>query len=222
MSHEQWQAIDQYFEAAFIGDDPILAATLADSEAAHLPPIHIAPNQGKFLALLAQIQGARTILEIGTLGGYSSIWLARALPADGRLVTLEYDAAHARVAQANITRAGVAHQVEIMVGAALDSLPKLIDHPAAPFDMIFIDADKPNNPHYLDWALRLARVGSVIIGDNVVRRGEVLQADSADENVQGIRRFVEAISDHPRLDAIALQTVGCKGYDGFSLARVVS
>ncbi|MFI9031031.1 O-methyltransferase [Streptomyces sp. NPDC053560] len=222
MSQQQWTAVDDYFTSLLAPADEVLEAALRDSDAAGLPHINVAPNQGKLLHLLAQMQGARRILEIGTLGGYSTIWLGRALPADGRLVTLEYDARHAEVARTNLARAGLADRTEIRVGPALDSLADLVTEGAEPFDVVFIDADKPNNPHYLDWSLKLTRPGSVIIGDNVVRDGKVADAHSADAGVQGTRRFLELMAEHPKLSATALQTVGSKGYDGFSLARVIA
>nr|WP_202540963.1 O-methyltransferase [Streptomyces sp. SID3915] len=200
-------------------DDALLAAG-SDSAAAGLPEHQVAPNQGKLLHLLARIQGARTVLEIGTLGGYSTIWLARALPPDGHLVTLEADEAYAAVAAANLARAGLERTVDIRVGEALDSLPRLAEEGAGPFDLVFIDADKPSNPAYLDWALRLTRPGSVIVGDNVVRDGAVTDPSSTDPRVQGVRRFTELIAEHPRLTATTIQTVGSKGYDGFTLAVV--
>lgn len=215
---QQWTAVDQYFTDLFIPPDPALEAALAASDAAGLPPHNVAPNQGKLLMLLAQIHGARTILEIGTLGGYSTIWLARALPADGMLITLEANPMHAEVARANIARAGLDAKVEVRVGKAADTLPKLAAR--APFDLIFIDADKPSNPIYLEWALKLARRGSLIIGDNVVREGAIIDAASADPNVQGIRRFNALLAADPRLSVTAIQTVGSKGYDGFALALV--
>jgi predicted O-methyltransferase YrrM len=217
MNQEQWTAIDCYITDLFVPADPALEVALRDSEAAGLPAHHVAPNQGKLLMLLAQIQGARRILEIGTLGGYSTIWLARALPPDGLLVTLEANPKYAELAQANIARAGLADKVELRLGRALDSLPQL----SGMFDLIFIDADKPNNPEYLDWALKLSRLGSLIIGDNVVRDGAVIDATSTDPSVQGIRRFHEQMAADPRLSVTAIQTVGSKGYDGFTLARVI-
>ncbi|MEV7169407.1 O-methyltransferase [Streptomyces sp. NPDC093224] len=217
MVQETWTAVDDYFDGLLVGEDEALRRAAADSEAAGLPPHQVAPNQGKLLHLLARIRGARTILEIGTLGGYSTIWLARALPADGRLVTLEVDARCAEVAAANVARAGLDHLVDIRHGRALDLLPGLTD---GPFDLVFIDADKPSNPQYLEWALRLTRPGSVIIGDNVVREGAVVDADSSDPRVQGVRRFTELIAEHPKLTATALQTVGSKGYDGLVMALV--
>ncbi|MFE2875181.1 O-methyltransferase [Streptomyces roseus] len=218
MGQRTWTAVDDYFGGLLVEEDEALAAAHTDAEAAGLPAHQVAPNQGKLLHLLARIRGARTILEIGTLGGYSAIWLARALPAGGRLVTLEVDPHCADVAAANVPRAGLADVVDIRRGPALDLLPQLTD--LAPFDLVFIDADKPSNPHYLEWALRLTRPGSVIIGDNVVRDGAVADPDSTDPRVQGVRRFTELIAVHPKLTATALQTVGSKGYDGLVMALV--
>ncbi|MGW7294511.1 O-methyltransferase [Streptomyces xiamenensis] len=219
----RWTAVDDYFSGLLAPEDEVLRAALLNSDAAGLPPLHVAPNQGKMLQLLAQLQGARRILEIGTLGGYSTIWLGRALPTDGsgRLITLEYDAVHADVARRNLRRAGLAETVEVRVGPALDALAALVDEGAEPFDVVFIDADKPHNAHYLDWSLKLTRPGSLIIGDNVVRDGAVIDADSADERVKGVRRYLERIARDERLSATAVQTVGSKGYDGFSLVRVI-
>ncbi|MGW7331483.1 O-methyltransferase [Streptomyces sp. NPDC054840] len=218
MTQQTWTAVDDYFDGLLVGEDEALVSAAADSEAAGLPAHQVAPNQGKLLNLLARVRGARRILEIGTLGGYSTIWLARALPADGRLVTLEVDERCADVAAANIARAGLDHIVDIRRGRAVDLLPRLVGE--APFDLVFIDADKPSNPEYLEWALRLTRPGSVIIGDNVVRDGAVVDENSSDPRVQGVRRFTELIAEHPRLTATALQTVGSKGYDGLILALV--
>ncbi|MFG2866684.1 O-methyltransferase [Streptomyces sp. NPDC048338] len=221
MTQERWTAVDRYFTDLLAPADDALAAALADSTAAGLPEIAVAPNQGKLLHLLARVHGARSVLEIGTLGGYSTIWLARALPADGRLISLEYDPAHADVARANIARAGLDKIVEVRTGAALDTLPLLEAEGAGPFDLVFVDADKVNNPHYVSWALRLSRPGTVIIVDNVVRGGRVVEADPDDPAVTGTREMLELVSREPRLDATALQTVGSKGYDGLLLARVV-
>ncbi|MEU3183073.1 O-methyltransferase [Streptomyces sp. NPDC006923] len=220
MSQEQWNAVDRYFTDQLVPADDVLSAALAASDAAGLPAINVAPNQGKLLHLLARVQGARTILEIGTLGGYSTIWLGRALPEDGRLVSLEYNPVHADVARANLARAGLDKIAEVRTGPALESLADLAAAGAGPFDFVFIDADKPNNPHYLEWALKLTRPGSVIIGDNVVRNGAVVDADSTDPSVRGTRRLIELMAGDPRLSATAIQTVGSKGYDGFALARV--
>ncbi len=201
--------------------DPALEAALEAAAAAGLPPGEVSATQGKLLELLARVQGARTILELGTLGGYSTIWLARALPSGGRLVTLEADPAYAEVARANFVRAGLAEAVEVRVGPALETLPQLAAEGDGPFDLIFIDADKPSNPEYLEWALALSRPGTLIVADNVVRGGAVLDAGSNDPRVQGIRRFTELLAAEPRLSATAVQTVGVKGYDGFVLALVL-
>ncbi|MFC8413343.1 O-methyltransferase [Streptomyces coelicoflavus] len=223
MSESQdWDDVDSYFITHLAPDDDALAAARAESDAAGLPPVNVAANQGKLLQLLAQIQGARTVLEIGTLGGYSTIWLARALPSDGRLVTLEYSARHAEVATRNIARAGLEALVDVRVGPALESLPKLADENPPPFDLVFIDADKGNNPHYLEWALRLTSTGSLIVIDNVVRGGRVADADDTGDDVRGTRAAIELIGSHPRLSGTAVQTVGTKGYDGFALARVLA
>ncbi len=219
-----WNAVDDWFTGRLLGDDPdeALAAALRDSDAAGLPPIAVSPLQGTLLQLLARLTGARRVLEIGTLGGYSTIWLGRALPADGRLVTLEYDPRHAEVAVRNIARAGLAGRVEVRVGPALESLPKLADEQPPPFDLVFIDADKANNPHYVEWALRLTAAGSLIVLDNVVRGGRVADPENTDPDVVGTRAALDLFGSHPRLDATAVQTVGAKGYDGFALARVVA
>ncbi|MEU3757345.1 O-methyltransferase [Streptomyces albogriseolus] len=219
-----WNAVDDWFTGRLLGDDPdeALAAALRDSDAAGLPPIAVSPLQGKLLQLLARLTGARRVLEIGTLGGYSTIWLGRAMPADGRLVTLEYDPRHAEVAVRNIARAGLAGRVEVRVGPALESLPKLADEQPPPFDLVFIDADKANNPHYVEWALRLTAAGSLIVLDNVVRGGRVADPENTDPDVVGTRAALDLFGSHPRLDATAVQTVGAKGYDGFALARVVA
>ncbi|MDT6982038.1 O-methyltransferase [Streptomyces lusitanus] len=219
-----WHAVDDYFTGRLLGDDgdEALAAALRDSDAAGLPPIAVSPLQGKLLQLLARLQGARRVLEIGTLGGYSTIWLGRALPADGRLVTLEYDPRHAEVAVRNLARAGLAERVEVRVGPALETLPKLADEQPPPFDLVFIDADKANNPHYVEWALRLTAAGSLIVLDNVVRGGRVADPGNTDPDVVGTRAALEMFGTHPRLDATAVQTVGAKDHDGFALARVVS
>ncbi|MEU6254100.1 O-methyltransferase [Streptomyces sp. NPDC047043] len=222
MSESQlWHDVDDYFTTHLSPDDAVLDAALRDSDAAGLPSIAVTPPQGKFLQLLAEIQGARTILEIGTLGGYSTIWLARALPEDGRLISLEYSAKHAEVATRNIARAGLDRIVDVRVGPALESLPKLADENPAPFDLVFIDADKVNNPHYVEWALRLTSAGSLIVVDNVVRSGRVADAHSTDPDILGSRAAIELIGSHPRLSGTAVQTVGSKGYDGFALARVL-
>ncbi|MDX3453505.1 O-methyltransferase [Streptomyces sp. ME02-8801-2C] len=219
---QRWEDVDDYFTTLLAPADDALEAALRDSDAEGLPHINVAPNQGKLLQLLAQIQGARCILEIGTLGGYSTIWLGRALPADGRLITLEYDEKHADVARRNLARAGLDGITEVRTGPALESLPKLADENPGPFDLVFIDADKANNPHYVEWALRLTTTGSLIIVDNVVRGGAVADAGSTDPSVRGTRAALELIAEHPRLSGTAVQTVGSKGYDGFALARVVA
>jgi predicted O-methyltransferase YrrM len=222
MSQEIWNAVEGYILENLIPSDPIMQEALKRNSASGLPTIDVAPNEGKLLCLLARMCGSRRILEIGTLGGYSTIWLARALPSDGTLVTLELDPKHAEVAKANIAHAGFASRVELRLGPALESLSKLQEEGAPPFDFIFIDADKQTYPEYLDWSLRLSKPGTVIVADNVVRDGAVINPDSKDSSVQGVRRFLEKIAADPRLDATALQTVGTKGYDGFALAVVVS
>ncbi|MGW4200694.1 O-methyltransferase [Streptomyces sp. NPDC004726] len=221
--HERWAAVDRYVNGLLAPADEALTLALADSDAAGLPAIAVAANQGKLLQLLARTLGARTVLEIGTLGGYSTIWLARALPENGRLISLEYSPDHAEVARANLARAGLDGIAEIRTGPALETLPKLAAEPGAgPFDLFFIDADKVNNPRYVEWALELSRPGSLIVVDNVVRGGAVVDGTSADPAVVGTREMYELVAREPRLDATAVQTVGSKGYDGFLLARVVS
>ncbi len=224
---EQWTVVDRYLTDRLVPSDPVLDAALADSEAAGLPPIHVAPNQGKMLTLLARITGARRILEIGTLGGYSTLWLARGLPADGsgRIVTLEFEERHAAVARANFARAGVTPLVEIRLGPALETLGLLAAEGGPAFDLIFIDADKENYAGYLEGSLRLARPGGLIVADNVVRRGQVADPACDESRVQGARRFLEALAEAERagrLTATAVQTVGSKGYDGFALAVVAA
>ncbi|MGW7523924.1 O-methyltransferase [Streptomyces sp. NPDC054783] len=222
MSDSQlWDDVDDYFTSRLTPDDEALQAAVRENDAAGLPHIAVTAAQGKFLQLLAQVQGARHILEIGTLGGYSTIWLARALPEDGRLVSLEYNARHAEVATRNLARAGLDRIAEVRVGPALESLPKLADENPAPFDLVFIDADKANNAHYVEWALRLTRTGSLIVLDNVVRGGRVVDERSTEPDVVGTRAAIELIATHPRLTGTAIQTVGSKGYDGFALARVL-
>ncbi|WP_020474138.1 O-methyltransferase [Zavarzinella formosa] len=220
MSQELWTQVDQYFADLLLPADPVLEAALKASDDAGLPAINVTPNQGKLLQLLAKIRGARTILEIGTLGGYSTIWLARALPADGRLITLEVDAKHAEVARQNIEFAGLAAIVDIRLGKALDTLPQLAAEGSGPYDMFFIDADKPSNPDYFKWALKLSRSGTIIIVDNVVRKGAVIDSANEDASVQGVRRLMEIMAAEPRVTATAIQTVGGKGYDGFAIALV--
>ena len=222
MNQDQWNAVDKYFVQALVGPDQALDSALSANLGAGLPPIDVSPTQGKLLHLIATIQGARRVLEIGTLGGYSTIWLARALPPNGLLVSLEAEERHASVAQGNIDRAGVGQIVRIVVGNALDTLIRLRTEYSEPFDLIFIDADKPNTSEYFKWALRLSRPGTVVIVDNVVRKGEILDPNSPDLSVQGMRRFIEMLSNETRVMATAIQTVGSKGYDGFVIARVVS
>jgi predicted O-methyltransferase YrrM len=222
MSQEQWAAVDRYLAGLFVPPDPALEAALADSAAAGLPPINVTPNLGKLLQLLARAQGARAILEIGTLGGYSTIWLGRALPAGGRLITLEADPRHADIARSNLARAGLADVVELRLGPALETLPQLAAEGRGPFDLIFIDADKPSYPDYLAWSLRLSRRGTLIIADNVVRKGAVIDPTTRDPLVQGVRRFNELLAAEPRVSATAIQTVGGKGYDGFAIALVTA
>ncbi|MFG1419604.1 O-methyltransferase [Xanthobacter sp. V0B-10] len=215
-----WSAVDDYLTSRVLRPDPVLDAALEASAAAGLPAIAVSAAQGQLLHLFALMVGARRILEIGTLGGYSSIFLARALPADGRLVTLEAVPRHAEVAAANFERAGLSHLIDLRVGPALETLPKLEAEGAGPFDLVFIDADKPSNTEYLRWSLRLTRPGSIIICDNVVRNGAVVEAESSDASVQGVRRFLDALAEEKGLTATAIQTVGAKGYDGFALIRV--
>ncbi|WP_437986488.1 O-methyltransferase [Sorangium sp. So ce117] len=220
MAQEQWSAVDRYLTDLLVPSDAALDAALAASAAAGLPAINVAPNQGKLLHLLARIRGARAILEIGTLGGYSTIWLARALPAGGHLITLESEPKHAEVARTNLDRAGLADIAELRLGRALDTLPRLAAEGRGPFDLIFIDADKPSNPDYFAWALKLSRRGSVIVIDNVVRKGAVIDPESADPNVQGVRRLNELLAAERRVSATAIQTVGSKGYDGLAIVLV--
>jgi predicted O-methyltransferase YrrM len=216
---ELWTAIDAYLQDCLVPGDDALDSALAANEKAGLPQINVAPNQGKLLMLLARATGARRILEVGTLGGYSTIWLARGLPSDGLLITLEANPEYAEIARGNIARAGLAAQVEVRIGRAQDTLPGLTSE--APFDLIFIDADKPGTPGYFQWAVKLSRRGSLIIVDNVVREGAVLDADG-DANVQGMRRFFELAATDPRVSGTALQTVGAKGHDGLAILLVTS
>jgi predicted O-methyltransferase YrrM len=220
MNEQRWHAVDEWFSERLVGHDPSLDNALAASSKAGLRAINVAPNQGKFLYLLARIQGARRVLEIGTLGGYSAIWLARALPADGALVTLEAVAANAAVARANLAAAGVSDKVTVVEGMALDSLDRMLEEGVAPFDFIFIDADKSNNPHYLERVLKLSRPGTVIVADNVVRDGRVADEASGDDDVVGVRRYVEMLAHDARLESAAMQTVGVKGWDGFAITIV--
>jgi predicted O-methyltransferase YrrM len=224
VSRERWSAVDEYIEHHLIGEDPALVAALEASAEAGLPAIALTPAQGKMLYLLTRIHGARSVLEMGTLGGYSTIWLARALPHDGRLLTLELNASYAELAAANIDRAGLAGLIKIRVGPALDSLQALVAERAGPFDLIFIDADKEGTPEYFKHALELSRPGTVILTDNVVRGGGIVEADNREPRVQGMRRFHELLAEDRagdrRVSATTIQTVGAKGYDGFTLALV--
>jgi predicted O-methyltransferase YrrM len=225
MTQELWSAMDRYIGDQLLPEDPVLEAAIAASDAAGLPPIAITPPQGKLLELLVRIHGARRILELGTLGGYSTIWLARGLPAGGSIVTLELDPHHAEVASANLARAGLTETVQLRVGPALQTLPELLAEDAGPFDLIFIDADKGNYPGYLEWSLKLSRPGSVIIGDNVVRSGVILDPDGYDPRlgeggVRAVRRFYELLAAEPGVSATVIQTVGDKGHDGFAVALV--
>ena len=222
MTQKIWTAVDNYVSEMLVPSDKALDAALEASADSGLPEIAVAPNQGKFLMLLAKSIKARNILEIGTLGGYSTIWLARALPAGGRVVTLEAVARHAEVARANFERAGLASIIDLRLGKAIETLPKLAAEKPAPFDFIFIDADKENIPDYFTWSLKLARTGSMIIIDNVIRDGEVINAKSRDPSVKGVRRFNEMLKAEKRVSATSVQTVGVKGYDGFTLALVTS
>lgn len=218
MTHDTWTSVDRYIARHFIPDEAVFEEALRESQAAGLPAIAVSAAQGKWLHVLARAMGARRILEIGTLGGFSGIWLARALPPGGRLITLELEPKHAAVAQRNFERAGLADRIEIRIGPALATLPTL----DGPFDLIFIDADKPGYTEYFGWAVRLARPGTLIVADNVVRAGAVADAASTDVNVQGIQRFNAAVAAEPRVTTTVIQTVGAKGYDGFALMLVVS
>ncbi|MGZ2748611.1 O-methyltransferase [Burkholderia stagnalis] len=220
MNQDQWAQMDAYFSATLVPSDAALDAALAASDAAGLPAINVAPNQGKLLQLLATIRGARRILEVGTLGGYSTIWLARVLPPGGKLVTLELNPEHAKVATQNIARAGFAEVVSVVVGSAKDSLERLVEAGAEPFDFVFIDANKENNAVYLDAALKLSRPGTVIVVDNVVRQGRVADLDNHDPDVVGVREGFDFIAAQPRLTTTAVQTVGLKGWDGFAISIV--
>ena len=220
MSNKTWTAVDDYIVSALFEADPVLDAVIATNRKQGLPAIDVSAAQGKLLSLLVRIRGARKVLEIGTLGGYSTIWMARGLPADGKVVTLELDPHHAKVARSNFERAGVSDKVELRTGPALQSLETLAAENAGPFDLIFIDADKPNNPNYLSWAMRLSQPGTVVICDNVVRDGTVLNDDGRDAYVEGARAAFSFIGGDKRLDGTAIQTVGAKGYDGFAIAIV--
>lgn len=217
-----WNAVDGYITDLLVAPDAALNAALQASEAAGLPAINVSPPAGKLLHLLARAIGARNILEIGTLAGYSTIWLARALAPGGKLVTLEAEPKHAEVSRANIARAGLTDVVELRLGRALDTLPQIAAERRGPFDLIFIDADKENIPDYFGWSLKLGRPGSLIVVDNVIRRGRVINAEDDDPAIQGVRRFNELLAAEPRVTATAIQTVGSKGYDGFAIALVTA
>lgn len=217
MSQELWTDVEHYIDGLLIPSDPVLEAALAAAEAAGLPAIAVTAGQGKLLYLLARMQRAHRILEIGTLAGYSTLWMARALPAEGCIVTLEADPKHYEVARENLARADVGALIDLRLGRALDSLPELAAEGLDPFDLVFIDADKENTEAYFKWALRLARAGAVIVVDNVIREGEVADPDASDPRVQGIRRFNETLAAETRVEATTTQTVGSKGYDGFTL-----
>lgn len=217
---QKWSAVDEYLAQQLLPEDEVLTQILANNRRAGLPEIDVSPMQGQLLALLVRMTHAKRILEIGTLGAYSTVWMARELPSDGELLTLEFDALHAAIARENIEFAGLTRQVKVKEGPALETLESLGER--SPFDLIFIDADKPNNPNYLKWALHYSRPGTLIIGDNVVRDGEVTNPSSTDDRVQGVRKFIEMIGDNPHLTATAMQTVGTKGWDGFTLAWVNS
>ena len=222
MAEDQWTEVDQYFSERLLPSDPTLESALEACATAGLPAISVSPNQGKLLQILAQIVGARSILEIGTLGGYSTIWMARALRAGGHLITLEVDPKHADVAQLNVSRAGLQDVVEIRIGSALETLPQLSAERRGPFDLIFIDADNQNIPRYFEWGLKLSRPGTLIVVDNVVRNGTVLDADSSDPSVQGVRSFIELLGAESGASGAVIQTVGTKGYDGFAIVLVGS
>ena len=220
MSQAQWTDVDRYYETQFHLQDAGLDAALHASSEARLPAIQVSATQGRWLHLMARAMHARRILEVGTLGGYSTIWLARALPAGGQLITLEVDPHHAAVARQNFARAGMADRIDLRLGSASDTLPALVRDHAAPFDFIFIDADKPGYTEYFKWSLQLSRPGTLIVADNVVRDGQIVDAASKDANVQAIRRFNDAVAAESRVTATALQTVGVKGYDGLAVILV--
>jgi len=222
LTEELWATVDRYLTDTIVKPDAALAAALDRSDAAGLPSINVSPSQGKFLHMLARLVNARAILEVGTLGGYSTIWLARALKPGGRLITLEADARHAELARANLARAGLDRMVDVRLGPALDTLPRIATEGIAPFDLVFIDADKPNTPQYFTWALKLSHAGSIIVVDNVIRKGEVANPSATDPNVQGMQQFFTMAAAEPRVDATAIQTVSSKGYDGFSIILVTS
>jgi len=220
MSQELWTSVDNYLGEVLVRQDRHLDNAVAASDAAGLPSIQVSPPQGKLLEILIEMMAAKNILEVGTLGGYSTIWMARSLPADGRLVTIEIDPKHAHVAQENFNRAGLAEKIELRTGNAREILPAMIDEGAGPFDFVFIDADKASNPDYFGWALEMSRPGTVIIVDNVIRDGKIVDAESEDASVKGVRRLNEVMAGNARISVTALQTVGIKGYDGFSVAIV--
>jgi predicted O-methyltransferase YrrM len=220
MTQDLWTAVDRYINDSLLGPDATLDAVLETSKAAGLPPINVSPSQGKLLFVMAKAMGATRILELGTLGGYSAIWLARALPPDGALVTVEADATHAEVARRNFERAGLSHVIDLRIGPALDVLQRIEAEERGPFDFVFIDADKVHYPQYLESAIKLTRTGSLIVADNVIRKGAVLDAASADPSVQGVRRLVASLAADPRVTATEIQTVGVKGYDGFAAILV--
>jgi predicted O-methyltransferase YrrM len=220
MAEQLWQAVDEFLEGELLASDPVLEQVLADAAAAGLPSIQVSALQGQFLNILAASIGARLILEIGTLGGYSSIWLARALPKDGRLISLELNPEHAKVAQLNLDKAGLGDAAEIRLGAALDTLPRLANEFPHGFDFIFIDADKANLPAYYEWSLKLARPGALVVTDNVVRKGRIVEAENPDNRVQGARRFIQAAGQQSKHPTTIIQTVGAKGYDGLAITRI--
>jgi len=222
MTQEMWTAVDEYINAFLVPSDAVLDAALASSAAAGLPTIQVSPPQGKMLHILARLVGARNILEIGTLGGYSTIWMARALPPGGKLLTLEASEKHAEVARGNFARAGLNNRIELRLGKGLDLLPRVSEERRGPFDLIFLDANKSDMAEYFDWAVRLSRPGSVIVADNSISRGRVLDAASEDPDVQGTRRFHERVASDPRVSATEIQTVGAKGWDGFTLIAVLT
>jgi len=220
MDYSKWKSVDDYLSGMLVPDDPFLTETLQTNALAGLPAYDVSPLQGRLLYLLAKAIEAKSILEIGTLGGYSTIWLARALSSGGRLITLERNPDYAEIARRNLDRAGFSGPVEIRLGPAAQSLAQLVSEGNGPFDLIFIDADKANNPEYLGWSLKLSHAGTVIIGDNVVRNGDVADPTTPDPCVQGVRRFIDLLATNPRLSSTVIQTVGCKGYDGFAIALV--
>jgi len=222
MSQEVWTAVDDYISGLLVASDPVLDAALEASATAHLPRIQVSPPQGKLLHVIARLVGARNILEIGTLGGYSTLWLARALPPGGHVLTLEASEKHAEVACANFARAGLTNVIELRRGKALDLLPKVAAEGRGPFDLVFIDADKYNMAEYFNWAVKLSHRGTAIISDNVIRHGGVIDASSSDPDVIGVRRFNEHLAANPRVSATEIQTVGSEGYDGFALMVVLS